>query len=156
MVRVSKPWYKLFREAVMFFICISLEIWKSDLDMVLSSLSPVKMALLEQRSSPEVSSNLNHFVKWVTFTWAACLNEYIFYPLQLGPWSTKNTLSSWSMLREGQQSRWGIWSISLVRSGWGKCDYLVWRRWSSGEALSLSTTVCREIVTRWGSVSSPT
>jgi len=39
--------------------------------------------------------------------------------------------------------------------GWGSGDCLVWSRGGSGEALSLSTTIWKEFVVRWMSVSSP-
>jgi len=39
--------------------------------------------------------------------------------------------------REGQQSCWGIWSTSLMRSSWGNWDCLVWRKGPKGDLIAL-------------------
>jgi len=69
-------------------------------------------------------------------------------------WATESW-EPWSVPREGQQSWWKVWSTSLMRSSSGNWDCSVWRRGSSGETLSLSTTAWKEVVVRWGFASSP-
>ena len=71
-----------------------------------------------------------------------------------GPLTTRNTMSCWSVSREGQRSWWIVWRTSLMRSGWGNRG-LVWRRGGRRETLLLSTTTWKEVVPRWVLVSSP-
>ena len=47
-----------------------------------------------------------------------------------------------------------VWRKSLMRSGWGNWDCLVWRREGWGVTLLLSTTTWKEVVVRQGLVSS--
>lgn len=50
----------------------------------------------------------------------------------------------------------GIPALSVVlRNSWGSWVCLAWRRWGSGMTLSVFTTTWKEVVTRWGLVSSP-
>ena len=72
----------------------------------------------------------------------------------LGPLHTRKTQRPQSMFREGQQSWWGVQSISLTRSNCRNWNYLDWRRGGSGVILLLSTTTWREAVARWQSASS--
>lgn len=59
-------------------------------------------------------------------------------------------LSCCSISEEGQWGWWRLWSTDLIRSGWGSCGCLTWRRGGSGGTWSFSAAAWEERVARWG------
>lgn len=63
------------------------------------------------------------------------------------PWvlcSLRKILVCWNLSREGQQSRWKVWSTRLMMSSWGSWRCLPWRKAGSSETLLLPTATWKE------------
>ena len=85
------------------------------------------------------------------FSWCGHTLTTVF---SFGSLATRKTLRPWTVFREEHLSWWGIWSTSLMGSGWGRWNWLLWRRGDSKVTLSLSTATWREVVMRWRLASS--
>ena len=93
-----------------------------------------------------VSRSREVIIPLCTELWWGCTSSTVFYFWARHYMRDTETLRPWSMSREWQWSWWGVWSRSLVGSGWGSWDCSVWRRGGSRVTLSLSTTTWKDIV----------
>jgi len=80
-----------------------------------------------EREHRGCSSQSSHVLEstslYMSRSWWGRMSNSLF---SYGPLTTRKTLSCWSVSREVQRSWWRVWRSSLMRSGWGNRDCLVY------------------------------